>query len=168
MPEQPAAPPPSPASTQTRHVFVYGTLRRGGSNDITKFTPAPRYVGQASLPGVMYHLGPYPGVLLGGDCMVYGEVYAISAELENKLDVLEELSPEPTGEYFKREVLLTPTPLTSESEQDPGTARPPVLSCIVYEINPERVVGRATLTTGDWIKSTAVPEMLDQARATRT
>ena len=53
--------PPSPA---TRYVFVYGTLRRGGSNDITRLVPSPRWVGTAQVAGQMYNLGAYPGLVL--------------------------------------------------------------------------------------------------------
>ena len=44
-------------SKPERHVFVYGTLRRGQANDINRLLPAPRYVGQGVITGVMYHLG---------------------------------------------------------------------------------------------------------------
>ena len=48
-----------------RYVFVYGTLRRGDDNDITRLLPSPQYVGDTVINGVMYHLGAYPGVILG-------------------------------------------------------------------------------------------------------
>eukprot|EP01041_Mallomonas_annulata_P027043 gene27043-48537_t len=70
--------PPRPP----RCVFVYGTLRLGGSNDITRLQPAPRFVGPAQVAGVLYHLAAYPGLLLGGDQWVVGEVYAIEPALE--------------------------------------------------------------------------------------
>ena len=56
---------PTVPPAATRHVFVYGTLRRGGSNDITRLAPAPRFVGSAQLAGQMYDLGAYPGLILG-------------------------------------------------------------------------------------------------------
>ena len=65
-----------------RCVFVYGTLRRGGSNDITRLRPAPRFLGKAQVQGVLYHLGAYPGMALGGSHWVQGEVYAIAPALE--------------------------------------------------------------------------------------
>ncbi len=33
------------------HVFVYGTLRRGEVNDITRLQPAPHYIGPARVQG---------------------------------------------------------------------------------------------------------------------
>lgn len=50
-----------------RHVFVYGTLRRGGRNDINRLAPAPRYVGMGEVRGHLYHFDWYPGLTLGGD-----------------------------------------------------------------------------------------------------
>jgi len=120
------------------HVFVYGTLRRGEANDINRLQPAPRYLGQARIGGVLYDLGPYPGLVLGGTEPVLGEVYAIAPELEQQLDVIEEVAPLPSGEYARRHVELV------------LDGRP--LRCLVYEIDPLRVRGRPRITTGDWLQ----------------
>lgn len=128
MPQAPAAP---------RHVFVYGTLRRGDDNDITRLTPAPRWVGEARIAGTMYHFGRYPGVLLGGTGQVTGDVYEISPELERVLDEIEELYPQQTNEYFKRRVTV----------QTAGRT----VDCIVYEINAALVGGKPVIASGDWV-----------------
>ncbi|MEQ1659177.1 MAG: gamma-glutamylcyclotransferase family protein [Hylemonella sp.] len=120
------------------HVFVYGTLRRGEANDINRLRPAPRYLGQARICGVLYDLGPYPGLVLGGTDPVLGEVYAIVPELERQLDVIEAVAPVPSGEYARRHVELV------------LDGRP--LRCLVYEIDPLRVSGRPRITTGDWLR----------------
>lgn len=126
-------------STQPdRHVFVYGTLRRGEANDINRLLPAPRYLGQARIRGVLYDLGPYPGLVLGGSDPVLGEVYAIAPELEHQLDVIEEVAPLPSGEYTRRQVAL---------ELDGRSLR-----CLVYEIDAQRVRGRVRIRTGDWLR----------------
>lgn len=130
----------------TRHVFVYGTLRRGDVRDITRLQPAPRFVGMASVAGVLYDLGPYPGVVLGGQGRVRGEVYVISAELERQLDVIEEVWPQRTGEYSKREVSV----LMDEASLPMGGAAAQ-LQCLVYEINPELVAGKQVIPAGDWL-----------------
>ena len=65
-------PDESTPARQPRCVFVYGTLRRGGSNDITRLKPSPRYAGPSQVAGVLYHLGAYPGMLLGGERWVVG------------------------------------------------------------------------------------------------
>ncbi|MET0311829.1 MAG: gamma-glutamylcyclotransferase family protein [Burkholderiaceae bacterium] len=122
----------------SRHVFVYGTLRRGGDNDITRLQPAPRFIGTGSIPGAMYHFGRYPGVLLGREGSVLGEVYAITPELEQTLDEIEELYPQQTNEYFKRDIKVR----VGDEE----------IACIVYEINPSYVDGKPLIASGDWVK----------------
>lgn len=123
----------------TRHVFVYGTLRRGGRNDINRLEPAPRYVGMGEVKGVLYQLDWYPGLTLGGEepVTVVGEVYAITPALEAVLDGIECIVPGEESEYFKREV-----PIEVQG-------RP--IRCLVYEINPARVRGLSPIGHGDWI-----------------
>lgn len=123
----------------SRHVFVYGTLRRGGRNDINRLRPVPDYVGMGEVRGVLYHLDWYPGLTLGGEeaVTVVGEVYRITPELEAMLDRIEQIVPGADSEYFKREVDV----------RVEGRAVP----CLVYEINPERVRGRRAIGHGDWI-----------------
>ena len=135
-----------PSSSAIRHVFVYGTLRKGEERDINRLQPAPRWVGRAQVAGVMHHLGSYPGLMLGGPGTVQGEVYAVSAELERVLDEIEEVWPQQTGEYAKREVvvLLEPEPGGSR-----GEARE--LLCVLYEIAPERTQGKPVIASGDWV-----------------
>lgn len=120
------------------HVFVYGTLRRGEVNDITRLRPAPRFVGDAHVAGLLYDLGPYPGLRLGGSGRVQGEVYAITMALERQLDVIEEVAPVPSGEYTRQQIDVV--------------VAGQVLNCLVYEIAAERVRGRAPLPGGDWLK----------------
>lgn len=123
----------------SRHVFVYGTLRRGGRNDINRLAPAPAYVGMGELQGVLYHIDWYPGLTLGGEeaVTVVGEVYRIAPALEAVLDEIEQIVPGADSEYFKREV-----PVLVEGR---------AITCLVYEINPERVRGRQVIGHGDWI-----------------
>jgi gamma-glutamylcyclotransferase (GGCT)/AIG2-like uncharacterized protein YtfP len=122
-----------------RHVFVYGTLRRGGRNDINRLAPAPAYVGMGEVQGVLYHFDWYPGLTLGGEqaVTVVGEVYAITPELEAVLDGIEGIVPGGDSEYFKREVEIAVE----------GRA----LACLLYEVNPARVQGRTVIGHGDWI-----------------
>ncbi len=122
----------------TGHVFVYGTLRQGDDNDINRLQPAPRLVGPAAVCGTMYHLGAYPGVVLGGSNRVVGEVYAISATLQQVLDEIEEVYPQQRDEYYKRVIRV----VVQGNE----------ISCLVYEINPVYIVGRPVITTGDWVR----------------
>jgi gamma-glutamylcyclotransferase (GGCT)/AIG2-like uncharacterized protein YtfP len=123
----------------SRHVFVYGTLRRGGRNDINRLQPVPEYVGMGEVRGTLYHIDWYPGLVLGGEeaVTVVGEVYRVAPALEAVLDEIEQIVPGADSEYFKREVDV----------QVEG--RP--LACLVYEINPQRARGRQVIGHGDWI-----------------
>lgn len=149
-------PDESLSETRPRCVFVYGTLRRTGRNDITRLLPAPRFMGTACVPGVLYHLGAYPGMALGmegsngGDLWdgndtaththaVQGEVYAIEPALEAVLDEIEGLGAQPTDEYAKREITVR--------------VRGEVLPCLVYEINPRHVVTAPVIAHGDWLRA---------------
>jgi gamma-glutamylcyclotransferase (GGCT)/AIG2-like uncharacterized protein YtfP len=142
---------PMPALS-TRHVFVYGTLRRGEQRDINLLTPAPRWVGKASVEGILYDLGDYPGLVLGRDGYrtqekVRGEVYEITEQLERVLDEIEEVAPNPSGEYAKRQVRVF-----LEPSDPPGkSGSTPELTCLVYEAAPDRVAGCAVIFSGDWV-----------------
>ena len=132
-------------SPATRHVFVYGTLRKGEERDINRLRPAPQSVGRAQVAGVMHHLGSYPGLVLGGTAVVRGEVYAVSPELERVLDEIEEVWPQQTGEYAKREVVV-------QLERGEVASTPaPELLCVLYEIAPERTEGKPVIAGGDWV-----------------
>lgn len=132
-------PDETPAAMAPRCVFVYGTLRRGGINDINRLRPAPRFVGAAQIQGVLYHLGNYPGMTLGGNDWVQGEVYAIEPALEDVLDEIEDLGANPTDEYFKRETVV----------RVQGRA----CACLVYEINPRYVTTATPIAHGDWMQA---------------
>ena len=130
-----------PGARTSRHVFVYGTLRRGGRNDIARFRPEPFHVADAAIAGTLYDLGAYPGVVLGGKRLVVGEIYRIEPEVEAALDVLEEVADDDAGEYIRRHVTL-----------EAGAQR---FECLVYEIHPSRIAGRAVIRSGDWIAHAA-------------
>jgi gamma-glutamylcyclotransferase (GGCT)/AIG2-like uncharacterized protein YtfP len=127
--------------------FVYGTLRRGDDNDITRLHPAPTFLGQAHIHGTMYHFGAYPGVILASEeaiqsqtaGKIVGEVYEVSAQLERVLDQIEAQYPMAADYYFKRSITI---------EFTPGSP----LQAYVYEVNPKYVVGRAVIASGDWVR----------------
>lgn len=125
--------------TSERPVFVYGTLRRGEVRDINRLRPSPRWLGTACVPGVLYHLGEYPGVVIGAMGLVCGEVYTISAELERQLDEIEEVWPRPGAEYCKREMQVR---LDATGEE---------VCCLLYEATPQRIAGMPVIASGDWV-----------------
>lgn len=134
---------PETSANPVRHVFVYGTLRRGDDNDITRLRPPPTFVGTAVIAGTMFDLGAYPGVRLGDSGRVLGEVYAISPELEAVLDEIEAVYPQQRDEYFRRVI--------------PVAVQGRTLPCIVYEINPQYVIDRRVLSGGDWVRERQRP-----------
>jgi gamma-glutamylcyclotransferase (GGCT)/AIG2-like uncharacterized protein YtfP len=131
-----------------RHVFVYGTLRKGEERDINRLRPVPQWVGRAQVAGTLHHLGSYPGLMLGGEGTVQGEVYAISPELERVLDEIEEVWPQQTGEYAKREVVVR---LEATPPQAGSQGAPRELLCFLYEIALERTQGMPLIPGGDWV-----------------
>jgi len=126
-----------------RHVFVYGTLRQGQSNDINRLHPRPVFVGMGQVMGVLHNLGAYPGLLLGQGGWVSGEVYAMDPALEAVLDGIEDIRPGSESEYFKRQVMI---------EVNAGA-----LSCLVYEINPRYGQQHPLIPSGDWVKAQRGP-----------
>ena len=120
------------------YVFVYGTLRRGQERDINHLQPTPLFMGNSRILGTLYDLGSYPGMRLGGSGWVQGEVYQITPELERQLDEIEEVWPQQTGEYVRREVVV----------QCAGVE----LTCLVYEVSEVRAQGRGVIEFGDWVK----------------
>lgn len=134
-----------PSPSEPRYVFVYGTLCRGEQRDINNLYPHPQYVGEACVSGTLYDLGSYPGIVLGGQGTVRGEVYRISSELERTLDEIEEVWPQQTGEYAKREVLV---PLQESGRE--GDSH--IASCLVYEIAAAKTRETVLIESGDWVK----------------
>jgi len=97
----------------TSLVFVYGTLKRGGSNH--HHLAGQTLVGSArTAPGFrLYEVGGYPGMIpqsLDRDG-VQGEVWRVSAECLARLDELEGLS---VGLYRRERIPLQP-PHSDES-----------------------------------------------------
>ena len=119
------------------HVFVYGTLRRGGTNDINRLSPPPRFKGAAQVAGRLFSLGAYPGIQLGAGGMVVGEVYAIASELEAVLDEIEGLAPTPDGQYEKAAIQVAV-----------GSQH---LSCFIYVATVETLVRGVHMASGDWM-----------------
>lgn len=71
-------------------VFVYGTLRRGGSNH--RLLSRARHLGaHVTEPAYrMLNVGPYPGVVAGGGTPIRGEVYEVTPAQLRELDALED------------------------------------------------------------------------------
>ncbi|MCH8503143.1 MAG: gamma-glutamylcyclotransferase [Ectothiorhodospiraceae bacterium] len=116
-------------------VFVYGTLRQGGSNHHLLF--AARYLGRFRTQAVftMLNLGYYPGVVSQGADSIVGEVYSVTPRQLCELDRLEDVP-----RLYRREVLATPW----------GRAW-------VY-LYQARAREAAVIADGDWLRASAQRE----------
>lgn len=71
-------------------LFVYGTLRKGGENEITRLYPAAVCVGNANITGRLFDMGGYPAIVLDEKAhAVVGEVYSIDNQTLARLDEFE-------------------------------------------------------------------------------
>lgn len=69
-------------------VFVYGTLRGGGSNHFRM--DGAEFVAAGMVKGRLYHIDWYPGLVPDGNAgEVLGEVYQVSAGILDELDRFE-------------------------------------------------------------------------------
>ncbi len=87
-------------------VFVYGTLRRGGSNHFRM--AGAEFITSGTITGRMYRIDWYPGIVLdpAGD-EIHGEAYSVDPDLLAALDVFEGVSAgEVDGSEYRR-VLTT-------------------------------------------------------------
>lgn len=85
-------------------LFVYGALRKGASNDWRM--KGARWLGAAEVEGTLVKIDWYPGLVLGGDRTVKGEVYEVGPDLLKDLDEFEGigLEDERNGEYHRIKV----------------------------------------------------------------
>lgn len=88
--------------------FVYGTLRRGGSNHFRM--AGAEFVAAATVKGRLYQIDWYPGLICDatGD-EITGEIYQVSAGLMEKLDAFE-------GPEYRRVRVLATLPDGSQRE----------------------------------------------------
>ncbi|WP_341315174.1 gamma-glutamylcyclotransferase family protein [Paraburkholderia sp. IMGN_8] len=125
-------------------VFVYGTLRAGEVNDISKAAArhdvaAPNLLGTATVRGHLFDFGSYPGLVVdeaGVD--VKGDVYEIDDELVAVLDEIERVYPGVEGLFLAREVMV----------KVDGNA----VNCRFYPVTPKAVKGQHEIRSGDWVE----------------
>lgn len=121
-------------------VFVYGTLRRGGSNHWRMQESV--WVGPGTVEAELFRIDWYPGLLLaeGSGSRVIGEIYQVDAISLAALDAFEGLSAgEIEGSEYRRVKTLV---LTSEG----------VIEAWVWEwkgpVDPSR-----NIKSGDWLEA---------------
>lgn len=123
MPDQPAF-----AAAALHHVFVYGTLKRGGENH--RFLAGQSFLGPARTgPGwQLYQIDGYPGLVAetAAATPVVGEVWAVDGLCLRRLDALEGVN---AGLYTRDRIALAPpfaaTPVWTYLYARAVTGRPP-------------------------------------------
>jgi gamma-glutamylcyclotransferase (GGCT)/AIG2-like uncharacterized protein YtfP len=77
--------------SENHKIFVYGTLKKEyGNPDVHKrYLGNAVWLGRCCIPGVMVHLGYYPGLVDDKDCRVTGEVYEVSPVMIQSMDAYE-------------------------------------------------------------------------------
>lgn len=121
-------------------VFVYGTLRRGGSNHFRM--AGAEFIAQGSITGRMYRIDWYPGLVLddAGD-EIHGEIFSVTPELLSALDIFEGLSAgEIEGSEYRRVQ-------TTVVQQDSQTCSAWVWEWLGITEESQRI------TDGDWLKN---------------
>jgi gamma-glutamylcyclotransferase (GGCT)/AIG2-like uncharacterized protein YtfP len=122
------------------HIFVYGTLRKGGVREMPRLFPNCRDLGPATLRGCIHDFGAYPGLRLDEDSVVHGEVYTVDAAALAVLDDIERFFPDDyeASYYFRHRVVAV-------------LAGGEPIECWAYEFNPKYYGHRAPISSGDWI-----------------
>lgn len=120
-------------------VFVYGTLRRGGSNHFRM--AGADFVADGTITGRMYRIDWYPGLVLdpAGD-EIRGDVYSVEPELLSALDAFEGVS---AGEVDGSEYRRVQTTVVKQDSQ--------ILTAWVWEWLG-MVEESQRISDGDWLK----------------
>lgn len=128
--------PADPSADDPQWIAVYGTLMRGNAGQrLAGIQGQLTYVGPCTLPGVLYDLGDYPG-MIAGEGAVKAEIYSLCEPgVLAKLDRYEGcFEADPNALFVRRRVRL-----------DAVGA-----DCWVYFYNRD-VTGHLPIPTGDWI-----------------
>ena len=110
-------------------LFVYGTLLRGEDN-ASRMAHLP-FVGDDSTPTAftLVNLGPYPGLVNGGNTAVKGELYELAEEHLLALDEFEE-----HPDLYRRDTLF----LASGRR------------AVTYFLNEQHARGAPVIPNGNW------------------
>jgi inhibitor of KinA len=130
-------------------LFVYGTLKRREFNDVSRYNPAPTYLGDGWVRGRLYDLGHCPTMTAdsrGGP--VWGEVFELDAALFDALDRYEAMC----GDYVLEHVTVQMGDRTIEA--------------CVYVSGPRQAGEGVLLPDGRWPRADGA--QADAARKLRT
>lgn len=126
-------------SAEPQVVFVYGTLRRGGSNHFRM--AGAEFISTGTITGRMYRIDWYPGLVLdpAGD-EIHGETYRVDPEQLTALDLFEGLA---AGETEGSEYRRVETTVIQQNSQ--------ALNAWVWEWLGETDESQR-IADGDWLK----------------
>jgi gamma-glutamylcyclotransferase (GGCT)/AIG2-like uncharacterized protein YtfP len=130
-----------------QHVFVYGTLRAGESNDIHRAAERhgiadPVLIGSGHINGRLYDFAAYPGLVIDPAAgPVHGDVYRIDDALVPVLDEIEEVVPGVIGLFRGEEMRVT-------VDMD---GRAQAIDCLIYPVSEAAVAGLPRIDGGDWV-----------------
>jgi gamma-glutamylcyclotransferase (GGCT)/AIG2-like uncharacterized protein YtfP len=130
-----------------QHVFVYGTLRAGESNDIHRAAERhgiadPTLIGSGHINGRLYDFAAYPGLVLDPAAgPVHGDVYRVDDTLVPVLDEIEEVVPGVNG-LFRAERLRVMIDMDGRAQ---------AIDCLIYPVNEAAVEGLPRINGGDWV-----------------
>lgn len=125
-------------------IFLYGTLRRGGTRDVELHYGGAEFIGDAKVRGVLHDLTDYPGLRISADDRwVHGELFDVTPETLAHLDEWEGIDPArpEAGEYRRLRVTALRNGMPDE--------------CWVYEIAAEKTAERSIIESGDWIANSS-------------
>ena len=90
-------------------VFVYGTLLSGFGNNILLSQAEFLHEAETFPEFTMVPLGGFPGVIMGGDTTIKGELYLIDKDCEASLDMLEGVDHDnPYYGLYRKELINLP------------------------------------------------------------
>lgn len=123
-------------------VFVYGTLRKGGSNHFRM--DGAEFVGKGTVKGQIYRIDSnpqlvFPALKLDAEGLVLGEVYRVSEPQMKALDEFEGISERYEEPYEYRRVMTVVEMETGEPSH-----------AWVWEWNSD-LDGAMLLPEGDWL-----------------
>lgn len=115
-------------------LFVYGTLRKGGANDITKLYPTAVFAGLATVRGLLYDMGDYPAIILDDRAdPIAGEIYDIADATLSQLDLFEI-----DAGYRRMQIEISPSGVTT--------------MCWIFGPDADLCAGKPEIVSGDWIE----------------
>ena len=122
-------------ASETRYLFVYGTLMRRSPHPMARFlAERAACTGEAKIAGELYNLGRYPGLIETGDpsAWVFGDLYDLGEKADETIAELDryENAESPQPAYFDRQL--------ADVIRDDGTQTPAWVYWFRGDVRPEQ------------------------------